>query len=450
MKKNDNNSKGASNRSLAKQINNYWINASLGNFIALDLIMIFTAVVVRCIAEEVRYDVKGLLIPRYFDISRGTGIIYRFDEYSADLSTFFLILLCCTGAVIISQIIMLITGAYRGEKEARRILKPINDIAVSAVDIASTQLKRGVPAEKAPEEEHRDVDLSDLQSAINKLDPTAAAHIHTGNSDLVGLEEAVNSLLDRMRESYLQQAQFVSDASHELRTPIAVIQGYAGMLDRWGKTDEKVLNESVTAIKNESEHIGKLVEQLLFLARGDNGRQTVNMDVFSLSDMMKDVYSEYRLIDDAHEYICDINGEFKAYGDVSMIKQAVRILTDNAKKYTPAGGEIVLRVRRNVKGEVCFEVQDNGIGMNQTDIEHIFERFYRADPARSRDTGGCGLGLSIAKWIVDRHGGRFEVSSVEGIGTRMTVVLPKISPDSADFILNDEKPLTGLLGKPRG
>ncbi|MGN0693000.1 MAG: sensor histidine kinase [Oscillospiraceae bacterium] len=442
MKKKEPHEKPASNKSLAKQINNYWLNASLGNFIALDIIIFFTAVIVRCIAEEARYGVKGLLLPRYFDISRETGVIYHFGEYSADLDTFFVVLICCLAAVCISQLIMLAAGAYRGGKEARRILKPINEIAVSAVDIASSQLSNSVPAETAPKDEHKDVDLSDLQTAINKLDPTAESHIHTGNSDLEGLEEAVNSLLERMRESYLQQAQFVSDASHELRTPIAVIKGYAGMLDRWGKTDEKVLDESIAAIKNESEHIGKLVEQLLFLARGDNGRQTVNMDVFSLSDMMKDVYSEYCLIDDKHEYICDINGEFMAYGDVSMIKQTVRILTDNAKKYTPEGGEIVLRVKRNVKGEVCVEVQDNGIGMNQTDIEHIFERFYRADPARSRDTGGCGLGLSIAKWIVDRHGGRFEVSSVVGIGTRMTVVLPKLSPDSADFILNDEKPAT--------
>lgn len=442
MKKKETSERPASNKSLAKQINNYWINASLGNFIALDIIVFFTAVIVRCIAEEAQYGVKGLLLPRYFDISKEAGVIYHFGEYSVDLDNFVVVLICCLAALCISELIMLAAGAYRGGKEARRILKPINDIAVSAVDIASLQLSSSVPAETAPADEHKDVDFSDLQTAINKLDPTAEAHIHTGNSDLEGLEEAVNSLLDRMRESYLQQAQFVSDASHELRTPIAVIKGYAGMLARWGKTDEKVLDEAITAINNESEHIGKLVEQLLFLARGDNGRQTVNMDVFSLSDMMKDVYSEYCLIDDKHEYICDINGEFMAYGDVSMIKQAVRILTDNAKKYTPDGGEIVLRVKRNVKGEVCVEVQDNGIGMNQTDIEHIFERFYRADPARSRDTGGCGLGLSIAKWIVDRHGGRFEVSSVVGIGTRMTVVLPKLSPDSADFILNDEKPAT--------
>lgn len=442
MKNKERREKPASNKSLAKQINNYWINASLGNFVALDIIIFFTAVIVRCIAEEARYGVKGLFLPRYFDISGEAGVIYHFGEYSADFDTFFIVLVWCLGAACVSELIMLAAGSYRGGKEARRILKPINDIAVSAVDIASSQISNSVPTEDTPPDEHKDVDLSDLQTAINKLDPTAEAHIHTGNSDLEGLEEAVNSLLDRMRESYLQQAQFVSDASHELRTPIAVIKGYAGMLDRWGKTDEKILDEAIAAINNESEHIGKLVEQLLFLARGDNGRQNVNMDVFSLSDMMKDVYSEYRLIDDKHEYICDINGEFMAYGDVSMIKQTVRILTDNAKKYTPEGGEIVLRVKRNVKGEVCVEVQDNGIGMNQTDIEHIFERFYRADPARSRDTGGCGLGLSIAKWIVDRHGGRFEVSSVVGIGTRMTVVLPKISPDSADFILNDEKPAT--------
>lgn len=428
------------NRSLAKRMNNYWINSLLRNFITIDLIAVLSAVILRCITAEAAHGVSGLLVKRHFEIHRGTGITYFFDGFSADLTPFFKYLLIMALVTAVSEIIMLAAGTVKGKKEAQHILKPIDEIAVSAKDIAEASITSAPSHESEKNESYSEMGLSDLQSAIDKLDPAAASHIHTGNSELKELEDAVNSLLDRMNDTYRQQAQFVSDASHELRTPLAVILGYAGMLSRWGKSDEKILDEAITAIKNESEHMTKLVEELLFLARGDNGRQTINRDIFSLSELISGVCSEYRLIDQRHTYICDVNGEFMSFGDASMIKQAARILTDNAKKYTPDGGEITLRVRRNIQGELCFEVQDTGIGIDQKDIEHIFERFYRADPARNRDTGGTGLGLSIAKWIVDSHGGRFEVSSCPGIGTRITVVLPKINPDSKDFILNEEKP----------
>ncbi len=109
------------------------------------------------------------------------------------------------------------------------------------------------------------------------------AKIQMHDKDLAGIENALNDLLERMRASYKQQVQFVSDASHELRTPIAVIQGYVNMLDRWGKDDQAILTESIEAIKNESEHMQKLVEQLLFLARGDSNRQTLDMKSCSLN-----------------------------------------------------------------------------------------------------------------------------------------------------------------------
>ncbi len=423
----------AGNRSIAKKINNYWLNTSLGNFIAIDLIAAISSIVIRCRTEELLHGIDRLLISRYFEIAEDTGVTYFFDGYSVNLNTFFITLFGVLLTLAVSQAAMLATGAFKGSRAARQILRPIDEIAVSAQDIASS------PLPEEAEKHSADVDFSDLQSAIDKVDPVAAVHVHTGNSDLKGLESAVNSLLDRMLESYRRQTQFVSDASHELRTPIAVIRGYADMLDRWGKTDGKVLDESVEAIKNESEHITMLLEQLLFLARSDNGRQSMSFEVFSLTELVSEVCSEYRLIDSTHSYICETNVDANTFGDRSLIKQTLRILTDNAKKYTPENGEITLRVRRNVQGEICFEVQDTGIGMEQSDIEHIFERFYRADPARSRDTGGSGLGLSIAKRIVDSHKGRFEVSSCVGIGTRMTVVMPKLKPDSADFILNDEK-----------
>lgn len=226
-----------------------------------------------------------------------------------------------------------------------------------------------------------------------------------------------------MRDSYRQQARFVSDASHELRTPIAVIKGYADLLDRWGKTDEKILEESIQAIKDESESMQHLVEQLLFLARGDSGRTPLNITDFDMSDMMREVWEESAMIDKAHDYRFESGGDIPVRGDVSLIKQAARILIENASKYTPEGGEIMLK-SLVAEGHPAFSVQDSGIGISESDVPHIFERFYRADDSRSKQTGGSGLGLAIAKWIVERHGGRFEIISRKDIGTRITVILP--------------------------
>ena len=263
-----------------------------------------------------------------------------------------------------------------------------------------------------------------LENAIDMLSPAEDDQkLATGDAELEGLETAVNKLMSRMRDSYRQQARFVSDASHELRTPIAVIKGYADLLDRWGKTDEKILEESIEAIKSESDNMQHLVEQLLFLARGDSGRTPLNLSDFDLSEMMKEVWEESVMIDNAHTYRFESGGEIPVRGDISLIKQAARILIENASKYTPEGGEIMLRSLVS-DGHPAFSVQDSGIGISQSDIPHIFERFYRADDSRSKQTGGSGLGLAIAKWIVERHGGRFEVISRKDIGTRITVILP--------------------------
>ncbi len=262
-----------------------------------------------------------------------------------------------------------------------------------------------------------------LENAIEMLSPAEDDQkLYTGDAELAGLETAVNKLMARMRDSYRQQARFVSDASHELRTPIAVIKGYADLLDRWGKTDEKILEESIQAIKDESENMQHLVEQLLFLARGDSGRTTLNISDFDISDMMKEVCEESAMIDDKHQYRFESGGSIPARGDVSLIKQAARILIENASKYTPEGGEIILR-SLVPDGHPAFSVQDSGIGIDENDVPHIFERFYRADDSRARQTGGSGLGLAIAKWIVERHGGHFEVISRKDIGTRITVIL---------------------------
>ncbi len=310
-----------------------------------------------------------------------------------------------------------------GRRKARRLLRPLDRMARAA-----ELLGRSAGRVETPPQDGGEVGgekLHGLEDAIGRISPEHPEEkLDMGDSDLQGLEDAINGLLSRMHQAYRQQAQFVSDASHELRTPIAVIQGYAAMLDRWGKQDEKVLDESISAIKSEAGYMSKLVEQLLFLARGDTGRNRMEFKEISLGELMEEVCEDCRVIDKSHDYRLENRSEARCSGDWDMLKQCARILADNALKYTPEGGLICLRTYTNAAGEVCLEVQDSGIGVSAEDMQHMFDRFYRSDPARARQSGGTGLGLAIARWIVDRHGGHFEVLSREGLGTRMTVCLP--------------------------
>ena len=311
------------------------------------------------------------------------------------------------------QAFILLWHLIFGTRRVRKRLLPLQELAASAE-------KLSVEARVGMERFHT------LETAISQMSPTQVEQLETGDSDLAGLEQAINSLLERMRDNYRQQARFVSDASHELRTPISVVRGYADMLDRWGKSDEKVLDESIAAIQSESAHMQRLVEQLLFLARGDIGKTQLEISKFDISAMMKEVHDESRMIDSTHEYVLKIPEEpVEALGDPGLLKQVARILTDNAAKYSPAGSTITLKAGTQADGIPFFQVQDEGQGMGADDVPHIFERFYRSDSSRTKSTGGTGLGLSIAKWIVDKHGGHFDVLTWEGLGARITVNLPQ-------------------------
>lgn len=307
-------------------------------------------------------------------------------------------------------LLLLLQGRV-GKERARRLMEPLERMAQTAAELSRARFD--------PEKLHH---LEDAIGTVSPLSPDA--RVSTGDRETQGLEDAINNLLSRTQESYREQTRFVSDASHELRTPIAVIQGYADMLQRWGKEDEGVLEEGITAIQTESAHMKKLIEQLLFLARGDSGRNQMVYESLDLSQMLREVCEESQMIHPDRQWRLDAPASVPVTGDAAMLKQTARILVDNAVKYTQDGDKITLRARYKEE-KPCFEVQDNGIGIKQEDLEHIFDRFFRSDPARSRATGGTGLGLSIAKWIVERHKGYFDVFSREEIGTRIAVVLPQ-------------------------
>lgn len=317
-------------------------------------------------------------------------------------------------SLLVAEAILLFFS-YRGAKRrVMYLLTPLRQMAQAAQQFSDARF-----------DEQK---FHTLEDAIERLSvQSPGARLTTRDNELSGLETAINNLLTRMHEAYRQQIRFVSDASHELRTPIAVIRGYADLLSRWGKDDEKVMQESVTAIKGEADNMQRLVEQLLFLARGDAGRQAFSQKRVDLTGLARETHEEYALIDKEHTWRLREGGPVWALGDVNMLKQALRVLSDNARKYSKPDSAITLRTYTNEQGMPCMSVQDNGLGIAPQDLPHIFERFYRSDPARGR--GGTGLGLAIAKWIVDRHQGYLDVTSLEGLGTRFTIVLPKPTPE---------------------
>ena len=300
----------------------------------------------------------------------------------------------------------------------REYMRPIDELAMTAEKLSV----QGIDEER----------IQNLEEAIDQL-TASENNISTGDSDLKGIENAINNLLKRLQASYREQTRFVDDASHELRTPIAVIQGYASMLERWGMDDRATLEEAVHAISEESAHMKELVDQLLFLARGDGGRQQFHPEPIQAEELMKEICEESEMIDHRHQYtlVQKWNGYIQA--DVAMIKQAIRILVDNAAKYTPEGGKITLRLELCEDGRAGLGVQDEGIGLKAEEATHMFERFFRGDAVRGT-TQGSGLGLSIAKWIADRHHAVIEVVSFKGVGSRITVKLPVYYKDNRDRV----------------
>lgn len=404
--------------SIARRINmSFWLK-EVGNVILIDIVIAF--LIVGTFAWWGRNQLpQGVGGRHYYVEKNDDGGAYEYIIEGSDEKKYrydFKILwdiIEIPGIVLLGMETLVLFLALFRTADVRRRLKPLNDLAVAAEKLSKEPM------------DHNKID--DLEKAISHLSADDDEQvIHTGDKDLQSIEIALNSLLKNMKDNEKRQMRFVSDASHELRTPIAVIQGYVNMLDRWGKEDEQVLGESIEALKNESQHMKELVEQLLFLARGDSGRQHLNMEMTDINRMVSEVWEESMMIDENHRYeFKGTESEACVNGDVAMIKQSVRIFVQNAAKYSEPGTTIKLGVSDEA-GYVSYLIEDEGTGMESSDIIHIFDRFYRSDEARNGETGGSGLGLSIAKWIVDAHGGTIQVISRADIGSRFIVKFPKL------------------------
>ena len=312
-------------------------------------------------------------------------VIINMEKEYAFLDELFILL-------AIADFIGILVSLLAGYLVGRRILQPIDRITKTAQNIS--------------------IDRLDQRIAVSQTD-----------DELSRLAGTFNEMIDRLQISFEKQNQFVSDASHELRTPISVIQGYIGLIDRWGKDDRNVLQESIDAIKNETAGMTELIEKLLILARGESGNLKLQKCEFGVNELISEISWENSLVSDQHRIQIETSGEISMFADRKLVKQMLRAIIDNSIKYTPPDGTIIISAVQMESG-VEISIKDTGVGIPRDEIGRIFNRFYRVDKARSKETGGSGLGLSIVKLIVDAHSGTITVDSDVGEGTCVSILLP--------------------------
>lgn len=246
----------------------------------------------------------------------------------------------------------------------------------------------------------------------------------TADDELNELAKTLNDMLDRLQGGINRQRQFVSDASHELRTPAAVIKGYIDFIESYGTQDEDLLRENLKIIGSEAKNMQDLLENLLFLSRTDRHTQKLHKKILDLDDIVDEVMRKMKTVVKTHKVELIKNEPAQIYGDETTIRQMIRIFLDNAVKYTPEGGSIkVVSVRDGEK--VALSISDTGIGIAPDNQDKIFDRFFRVDSEDLvSEANGSGLGLSIAKWIADSHGIKISIDSELGKGTTFTLTIP--------------------------
>ena len=298
----------------------------------------------------------------------------------------------------------LLLAAIGGAVISGRTLRPLRNFTETANHIVTAQ---------------------DLQERLVAPDP----HDEVGQ-----LAETFNKMLERLDILFNTQQQLVADVSHELRTPLATIQGNLDLLRRGAAKDPSMLQESMDAMNSEVARMSRLVRDLLLLAESDAGAP-LQLRPVELDTLLLEIYREGMLIAN-NRLKMRLGHEDQAViqGDPDRLKQLLLNLVNNAIAYTPDGGTVTLSLHRRPDNWVRVAVADTGVGIAPEDLPHIFDRFWRQDKARSRKLGGSGLGLSIAKSIVEAHGGRISVESELGKGTTFEVLLPlaRIAPAAAN------------------
>ena len=267
--------------------------------------------------------------------------------------------------------------------------------------------------------------MADTARRITAESLSARLPVENPHDEFGRLAVVFNETLSRLDIAFEQLRRFTADASHELRTPLTGIRSVGEVaLQRPLSTQE--YRDVIASMLEEVDRLTRLVENLLLLTRAEAGRIPIKPVVVDLTELVASVSDTLRVLADEknQEWTVDIAEHVTAACDASILRLAVMNVMYNAIKYTPDKGEIRVTARRSSLGDAVIEIQDTGPGIALTHRQRIFERFYRVDDARSRDTGGVGLGLAIARWAVEANGGRIELESEEGRGTMFRIVLP--------------------------
>jgi heavy metal sensor kinase len=277
----------------------------------------------------------------------------------------------------------------------------------------------------------RTVNATNLSDRLERL---------TTGDELQRLSDTLNEMLGRIEHAFIRVTQFTADASHELRTPVSLIRTEAEIALRRSRGDAEY-REALRHILLEAERTSALVEELLSLARADCGQETLRIASVDLSTIVREVSEQWRELMAARNlaFTCEVTEEeITVLGDHNALQRLLTVLLDNAAKYTPAPGAVELRLE--LGGELAaIRVSDSGIGIALEDQPKIFDRFYRADKARSRNLEGAGIGLAIAQWIVQQHNGSITVQTSPGKGSTFLVQFPlettKLLPSKASTVV---------------
>ena len=300
-----------------------------------------------------------------------------------------------TWSALLASPALLLLAALGGYWMSRRALTPVDQITTAAAEIEAQNLSRRLR----------------LSGTGDELDR---------------LSETLNSMFGRLETSFRRMAQFTADASHELRTPVAIVRTTVEVTRARPRTPEQY-KEALDRILGESERMTALIEDLMALARADAEVDCVALEPIDLADVLREQCANVHVLADSAGVRLSSNlpDRCELPGETMMLGRLFLVLLDNAIRYTPAGGEVSVSLDLDRANHVAIGiVRDTGIGIAPEDLPHVFERFYRAAKDRSRQSGGTGLGLSIAHWIAQRHGGGILVQSTVGIGSTFYVRLP--------------------------
>ncbi|MGX9135072.1 ATP-binding protein [Rummeliibacillus sp. JY-2-4R] len=240
------------------------------------------------------------------------------------------------------------------------------------------------------------------------------------NDELQIMASTFNRMIDRIQSNMEKQKRFISDASHELKTPLTVIKSYANYLRRHGMENSQMAGEAIQSIHSEATRIQKMTDTFLELATLEKENE-LEMKEVNIVELCISTINELKYVKKREIIFHYVDDPIVIYADELKVKQVLVILLDNAMKYSNERIDVFLEKNKQA---VIVCVKDYGIGIPETEINNIFERFYRVDKARSRESGGTGLGLAIAKSIIVQHNGEVTIKSWEGIGTEVKVLLP--------------------------